>query len=86
MADTTLSAEDRAYRLEEVLKKEEDRIHEAEKELNRLREKQVCDLTYFSMFLILMVLTITTSKTISKQYNSFVRINSNCLRLAVSTV
>ena len=40
-ADTKLSAEDRAYRLEEVLKNEETRIHEVEKELHRLREKQV---------------------------------------------
>ena len=45
-ADTTLSAEDRAYRLEEVLKDEETRIHEVEKELNRLREKQVCGFRY----------------------------------------
>ena len=49
VADTTLSAEDRAYRLEEVLKKEEDRIHEVEKELNRLREKQVNDLTMWTI-------------------------------------
>ena len=50
VADSTLSAEDRAYRLEEVLKKEEDRIHEVEKELNRLREKQVGDLKHVVFF------------------------------------
>lgn len=48
-ADTTLSAEDRAYRLEEVLKNEENRIHEIEKELSRLRETQVNNFEIFLM-------------------------------------
>ena len=36
-----MTAEERAFRMEELLKQEESRIHEVEKELSRLREIQV---------------------------------------------
>ena len=42
--ESTMSAEERAFRMEELLKEEENRIHEVQKELARLREIQVCPL------------------------------------------
>lgn len=40
--ESTMTAEERAFAMEQLLKEEEARIHQVEKELARLREIQVC--------------------------------------------
>ncbi len=40
--ESTMTAEERAFAMEQLLKEEEDRIHRVANELARLREIQVC--------------------------------------------